>query len=235
MTEEARPAAEARQRNSALPFIIAGVVLVALGIVIAVWRESRDDGPDYAADCRLAEEKAPDLGPAQSALISSLQAGPGADQHQAAAGIDGASDVFREIADGLTDRQFAAELIEVADAMDRVNEARQERDLSAMIDQVQPLIDFVPAAVSWLDEHCPRWLGPGQWGEPGSDPTLSTELPSLPTEFPTGVPSELPTLPSDFTSLPGMPTSPSGNAADRSRDNRTPHQARELARHRSRR
>jgi hypothetical protein len=212
MTEEPTP--EAPARKSMLPFILVGVVLVALGVVIAVWQvggDDDDDGPDYEADCRLVEEKAPDLGPAQAQLLSGIQAGPGAGQDEATEGIDDASVVFQEMADELTDREFADDLSEFADTSARANQAMQDRDLAAMAAEVPNLTAFLPLAVEWLDDHCPRWLGPGQWGEPGSEPTGPTDVPSFPTGFPSGVPSlpsDFPSLPSDFPTLSSLPTPP---------------------------
>jgi hypothetical protein len=33
-----------------------------------------------------------------------------------------------------------------------------------MTAEILNLTAFPPAAVEWLDENFPRWLGPGQWG-----------------------------------------------------------------------
>lgn len=141
------------------------------------------------------EEKAPDLGPAQAGLLTEMRgSSPGSDKGEAAANVDDQAQVFRDMADRMTDREFAAEIDDYADSSERIARGMRDRDLGVLMAETATLVSFLQKAPVWLDEHCPRWLGPGQWGEPGSTPTGPTELPTdIVTAIPTGLPSDMPT------------------------------------------
>jgi hypothetical protein len=197
------PAQQADRSRSTRLLVVAAVLLLvaAIGLGLWAWLGGRDeDGPDYEADCALMEEKAPDLGPSQAGLLSEMRgSSPGSDKSEAAANVDEQAQVFRDMADGMTDREFAAEIEEYADSSERIAQGMRERDIGVLMGELSTLTSFVREAPRWLDEHCPRWLGPGQWGEPGSTPTGPTELP---TDLLTEIPTDLPSLPSTDSTPP---------------------------------
>ncbi|WP_154402565.1 PT domain-containing protein [Nocardioides speluncae] len=201
----------AERRRGTLLLVIGAVGLLVLALVLGLlaWLGDDDSGPDYAADCALIEEKGPELGSPLTEMTAQSQQGAGADPGERAGSMEEQAQIFREMADGMTDREMAEAIEDYADASDRIAQATRDRDIGAMTREIPVLSRILRELPPWLDEHCPRWLGPGQWGEPGSTPTAPTGLPTgLPTDFPTGgatgAPTELPSMPS----LPSIPSPP---------------------------
>ncbi|MEP9381793.1 hypothetical protein [Nocardioides sp. KR10-350] len=196
-----------------VPLVAAGVVLLLIAVGIALWAWlGRGEGPDYAADCAAIERAAPDFGNDLATLVSLNQTGAGADERLAQ--LPRTADRLRKLGGQMTDESFGTALQHAADDIDSAQTALQKRDLQGGIAALRRLVPFISTEVKFLDDHCPRWLGPGQWGEPGSTPTGPTGLPtdllpsSIPSDLPTDLPSDLPTdLPSDLPSdLPDLPT-----------------------------
>jgi len=205
MTDEL--VSEPQKRKSVWPFVAVGVVLMAVGLGLALWKVTEDDEPDYEADCALIEEKAPDLGPALAEILAGLERGQSEGREETVEGVGKANEVYRDMADDLTDRDFAEELDAFADRSDKIADGMREGNLNVAASELPEIMSFGNTAVKWLDEHCPRWVGPGQWGEPGSDPTGPTELPTFPTDI--SMPTDLPSLPSELPSMPSLPSLPS--------------------------
>jgi hypothetical protein len=191
-----------------------GILLVLLGILLGLWLWLGGDdesGPDHAADCRMMEDEAPEFGD-ELGMLTDLTA-PHAERVDA---MHDTADQFQSMADQLTDREFAEQMDDAATAMHRAGDALEKRDLTTAPGELDRIITFYGPAYEFLDGNCERWIGPGQWDEPGTSPTgptdFPTALPTLPTGLPTAMPSmpSMPSKPVPPTSVPPTTTAPAG-------------------------
>lgn len=189
------------------------LVLAAIGLWLWLGNDGPDDGPDYAADCAMVEQKAPEFGNDLAAMFALQQTGASPESQMKQ--MPNVTGKFRTLADDLTDRAFAHDIEDAMDASDNAMEALSSRDMAAATTSMKKMIPFIKKEASWLDKHCARWIGPGQWGKPGSKPTGLPSLPAvMPSDMPSmpsmpALPSNLPSgLPSDMPSMPDMPDLP---------------------------
>jgi cell division septation protein DedD len=204
MTDETITALD-RDRKTRPPWLlIAGVMLLLAAGAIGLWAwlgPDDDDGPDYVADCQMIENEAPEFGDEIALLMN-----PTAPHQDRVGAANDAADQFTTIADQLTDRQFANQMAAAANAMRQTGDALEIRDLSVMTAEMKQLAPFYGQFYNFLDQHCERWLGPGQWGQPGTTPTGPTEIPTSLPSMPTGEP-RMPTMP-PVPSHPPVPKTP---------------------------
>ncbi|MEQ7008778.1 hypothetical protein ABN028_21630 [Actinopolymorpha sp. B17G11] len=205
MTEELPPEPREPRRRATTWLVIAAVMLLVAGVGIGLWAlYGGGNGPDYAADCRMIENEAPEFGQDMMALQQM-----GADKVARREWLTRQAKHLRELADKLTDREFARDIYAGVDAVEAMQEDLENGDMASLNKGMQSLKTLFESAVTFLDTHCERWLGPGQWGTPGTKPTGPTDFPTadLPTDFPTDLPSDLPTdFPTDLRSVPPLPS-----------------------------
>jgi len=146
MTDEL--VSEPEKKKSVWPFVAVGVVLMAVGLGLALWKVTDDDEPDYEADCALIEEKVPDLGPALSEIFAGIEQGYSDGRDETLEGVDKANEVYRDMADDLTDRDFADELDAFADRSDKIADGMKEGNLNVAASELPKIMSFGNTAVS---------------------------------------------------------------------------------------